>query len=354
MRLLLIFISLLKNGIRLLVNSADWIQQIQAGNRRALARLLTAIENQQADAQAVVNTLFLQTGHAHIIGVTGAPGTGKSTLVTQLADVYRRKALRVAVIAVDPTSPFSGGAILGDRVRMQVLSEDPNVFIRSVATRGHLGGLARSVWDMVVVFDAAKYDVILVETVGAGQSEVDIVRLAHTTIVVEAPGMGDGVQAIKAGILEIADILTVNKSDHPNTAQTVRSLKTMLELGHPTKQNPYTKDKPPKIVDDTPLWIPPIVQTVATQSQGIETLIEQIALHQHHLAQYQLKAHHEQWVLQHTLFDMLQQALMQELKTQVSAQYIEQQVLRLASREIRLSEAVEAILQARYTYPDEG
>jgi LAO/AO transport system kinase len=192
-------------------------QAILNGDRLALARMLDPGGKQRPRrGRAALIELFPHTGKAHLIGVTGAPGTGKSSLVNQLALYYRRKEdKRVAIVAVDPSSPFTGGAVLGDRVRMRDLSGDPNVFIRSMATRGSLGGLAQSTANVVQVFDAAGFDIVIIETVGAGQSEVDIARLAHTTLVVEAPGLGDDIQAIKAGILEIADILVINKADRP-------------------------------------------------------------------------------------------------------------------------------------------
>jgi LAO/AO transport system kinase len=195
-------------------------QAVLSGDRLALARTLTQVENGTAEGISALSSLFPHTGKAHLVGVTGASGTGKSSLVNQLARYYRNPigdALprRVGIVAVDPTSPFSGGAILGDRIRMRDLAGDPGVFIRSMATRGSLGGIASATASVAQVLDAAGYDLVLIETVGAGQSEVDIARLAHTTIVVEAPGLGDDIQAIKAGILEIADVLVVNKADLP-------------------------------------------------------------------------------------------------------------------------------------------
>ena len=213
----------------------DLVDAVLNGNRRALSRLLTHVENDHETAADAVAALFPHTGNAHRIGITGAPGTGKSTLVAALAAAYREKGDRVAILAVDPTSPFSGGAVLGDRIRMGNLSGDRGVFIRSVAARGHAGGLARTTRQLMHVLDAAGYNRVIVETVGAGQSEVAVVQMAHTTLVVEAPGFGDGVQAIKAGILEIADVLVINKADLPGARNTRRALKQMLDLGHPTK-----------------------------------------------------------------------------------------------------------------------
>src|SRR5512147_3215090 len=211
-------------------------ESVLQGNRLALARLLTQVENDSPEGRLALAELFPHTGKAHLIGVTGAPGTGKSSLVNQLALHYRKNGnKKVAIIAVDPSSPFTGGAVLGDRVRMRDLSGDPGIFIRSMASRGSLGGIAQKTAALVQVFDAAGYGIILIETVGAGQSEVDVARLAHTTVVVEAPGLGDDIQAIKAGILEIADVLVINKADRPGVENTERALRTTLELAHPTQ-----------------------------------------------------------------------------------------------------------------------
>src|SRR5512134_452436 len=209
-------------------------ESVLEGNRLALARLLSQVENDSPEGRAALAELFPHTGKAHLIGVTGAPGTGKSSLVNQLALYFRKQDnKRVAIVAVDPSSPFTGGAILGDRVRMRDLAGDPGVFIRSMATRGTLGGLAASTASVALALDAAGFEIILIETVGAGQAEVDIARLAHTTLVVEAPGLGDDIQAIKAGILEIADILVVNKADRPGVENTEKALRSVLDLAHP-------------------------------------------------------------------------------------------------------------------------
>ncbi len=212
-------------------------ESILEGNRLALARLLTQVENDSAEGRTALAELFPHTGDAHLIGITGAPGTGKSSLVNQLALYYRRNEdKKIAIIAVDPSSPFTGGAVLGDRVRMRDLSGDNGIFIRSMAARGSVGGIAQTTASIAQVFDAAGFDIVIIETVGAGQSEVDVARLAHTTIVVEAPGLGDDIQAIKAGILEIADILVINKADRPGVENTERALRSTLELAHPTKR----------------------------------------------------------------------------------------------------------------------
>jgi LAO/AO transport system kinase len=238
---------------------------VLAGDRRALARLLTQVENQTPAAEAALAALFPHTGRAHLIGVTGAPGTGKSSLVSELTKVLRQQGVTVAIVAVDPTSPFTGGAILGDRIRMRDLAGDPGVFIRSMASRGALGGLAQTTAEVVQVLDAAGFDKVIVETVGAGQAEVEIARTAHTVLVVEAPGLGDEVQGIKAGILEIADVLVVNKADLPGVEAAVRALRASLEIG--------------RSAGGAAAWTPPLISTVAIQGQGLAELAE--ALEQH-------------------------------------------------------------------------
>jgi len=265
-------------------------QSVLEGRRLSIARLLTQVENNSPEGRAALIELFPHTGKAHLIGVTGAPGTGKSSLVNQLTLYYRKHASRkkIAIIAVDPSSPFTGGAVLGDRVRMRDLSGDDGVFIRSMAARGSVGGLAQTTASFTQVFDAAGFDIIIIETVGAGQSEVDIARLAHTTIVVEAPGLGDDIQAIKAGILEIADVLVVNKADRPGVEHTERALRTTLELAHPAKRvfrhhgQTISIDAPET---DAAIWIPPINKTISTDGTGIPELADSIAKHSAHIRQ---------------------------------------------------------------------
>lgn len=249
----------------------DFAQEVAKGNRLALARLLTLIENQDETGLSALDALYPHTGTAHIVGITGPSGSGKSTLVNRLAlDLVDRVGKKTAIIAVDPTSPFSGGALLGDRVRMRDLSKRPEIFIRSMATRGALGGLARATGETALAMDAAGYEVILVETVGAGQSEVEIARLAHTTVVIEALGLGDDIQAAKAGILEIADILAVNKSDKPNASITANALKAMLEIGEELRKSAGEADHH---------WQVPVLQVSALNDEGISGLADEIERH---------------------------------------------------------------------------
>ncbi len=340
-------------------------EALRSGSRRALARLLTLVERGQADGQEALTLLYPHTGGAQIIGITGAPGTGKSSLVNALAKAYRQKDKTVAIVAVDPTSPFTGGAILGDRIRMQDLAGDSGVFIRSMATRGNLGGLSRATRDTIRVMDAAGFDIILVETVGAGQSEVDIVRTAHTTIVVEAPGLGDDVQAIKAGILEIADILVINKADRPGATQTRRALKAMLELGHPASRMQMTRHHGQLMAVQMPaagasesaesdetsqhaLWLPPIVETVAISdsgTRGIHELQEVIAQHQTYLSENHIRSQHEHQRIEIELYERLQQTLMTRLLHIIPAQEIASVISRIAAREIDPQTAVEMLLR---------
>ena len=238
---------------------------------RAGARLIRWIDDGVGEARAILKQLYTHAGKAAIIGITGNPGAGKSTLVDQLITRYRAQKKTVAVVAVDPSSPFSGGAILGDRIRMQEHALDEGVFIRSFATRGHLGGLTNTTSDVVHVLDAMGWDLVLVETVGVGQDEVEVQRLAHTTVVVMAPGMGDEIQAIKAGILEIADIFAVNKSDREGSDRTVRELRLMLDMG---KESISKQDRvSPKG------WMPRVIKTVSTTGEGINELMTALTEH---------------------------------------------------------------------------
>jgi len=251
------------------VSMRDLVADVVAGKTRAVARAMSIAEGRSADAEALMAQLHHRAGHAHVVGLTGVPGSGKSTMVAALTREFRKQDKTVGIVAIDPSSPFSGGAILGDRVRMTGFSEDDGVFIRSMATRGALGGLARASLDTVDVLDAAGFDIILIETVGVGQDEVDIVQAAHTVIVVSAPGLGDEIQAIKAGVLEIADIHVVSKCDKPDAPRTLQDLTAMLHLGRPGKG-----DK---------VWTIPVLATSAETGQGVEDLASQILAHYTHL-----------------------------------------------------------------------
>jgi len=245
------------------------VADVLAGKTRAVARAMSIAEGRNDAAEQLMTQIHRHAGHAHVVGLTGVPGSGKSTMVAALTREFRKLGKTVGIVAIDPSSPFSGGAILGDRVRMTGFAEDDGVFIRSMATRGALGGLARASLDTVDVLDAAGFDVVLIETVGVGQDEVDIVQAAHTVIVVSAPGLGDEVQAIKAGVLEIADIHVVSKCDKPDAPHTIQDINGMLHLGRPGKG-----DK---------AWIIPVVPTSAETGEGIVELSQKIITHYEHL-----------------------------------------------------------------------
>jgi LAO/AO transport system kinase len=324
-------------------------QSVLSGDRLALTRTLTKVENDSTEGRAALDELFAHTGNAHLVGVTGAPGTGKSSLVNQLAIAFRKRGKKIAIVAIDPSSPFTGGAVLGDRVRMRDLSGDAGVFIRSMASRGSLGGLAQSTAAVTQVFDAAGFDIILVETVGAGQSEVDIARLAHTTLVVEAPGLGDDIQAIKAGILEIADILVVNKADRNGVENTERALKNMLELAHPVQNifqhhgvkmtvNGNEKEKDPSF------WMPPIQRTVATEADGIEALADIISKHAEHLKKSGEWKRRERARLNVELENLISATLMARFQKSVSVEEYNQLIDGMLTRKISPWEAVDKLI----------
>lgn len=237
-------------------------RRLLQGDRRALARAISYVENRHPRGRSIMEQIYPRTGRAAVIGVTGAPGVGKSTLVASLVKTYGGRGSRVAVAAVDPSSPFTGGALLGDRIRMDGGRRDGDVFFRSIANRGQVGGVSRATWEIIQLMDAAGYDPIILETVGAGQSEVEVMHIAHTVLVVAAPGLGDEVQAFKAGILEIADLFVVNKADRPDAARTAAELSYMLDLS-----------------PDDGGWRPPVLKTVARDDEGIEELVEAIAEH---------------------------------------------------------------------------
>ena len=371
----------------------DVASMILAGDRLALARTLTQVENGTHQGIAALNALFPYTGKAHLIGVTGASGTGKSSLVNQLVRYYRQQTrqtalaehgttttqhgatqqslpnptdsgpsqaegpCRVAVVAVDPTSPFSGGAILGDRIRMRDLAGDPGVFIRSMATRGSLGGIASATGAIAQVLDAAGFDLILIETVGAGQSEVEIARLADTTIVVEAPGLGDDIQAIKAGILEIADVLVVNKADLPGADNTERALRGSLGLSRPfrpagqlvhrvehhghlvTITEPTHKAEPTDLV-----WVPPIIRTVALDGRGVPELAEAIMAHRKYLERTGAWGLRERGRLQTELDLLLQNRLLADFRSRLADGEYETALEEVLERRISPFQAVEELV----------
>jgi LAO/AO transport system kinase len=276
-----------------------WIEQLRSGDVRALARAISIVENRAPGWSELLKALFQHSGKARVLGLTGPPGAGKSTLVDQLARFYRKHKRSVGIIAVDPTSPYTGGAILGDRIRMQEHFSDPGIYIRSMATRGSLGGLARTTADVTTVLDASGRDLIMIETVGVGQDEVDIVRLADLTILILVPGMGDDVQTIKAGIMEIADIFVINKSDRDGAENVEREIRTLQSLA-------MRHDG----------WTPPIVKTVASQGGGIEELAGAIADYEAYLQKGNLALNKsvENW--QERLVEMLRDLMLEKAQKQ--------------------------------------
>ncbi len=270
----------------------DIAKELLAGNRLALSRAITAIENEYPEANDIMKELYTHTGHAYVVGITGPPGAGKSTMTDKIARAYRKKGMTVGIVAVDPSSPFTGGAILGDRIRMDDLTLDKGVFIRSMGTRGSLGGLSHKTADVVKAMDAFGKDIIIVETVGVGQSEVDIVKAADTTMVILIPGMGDDIQAIKAGILEIGDLFVINKSDLDGADKVVREINMMLDLDAGSMRIAKTATQKaledqfhhlsvvPKAEEAAPgYWRPPVHKVVAMQNEGIEELVELVGKH---------------------------------------------------------------------------
>ncbi len=278
-----------------------WIDQLRSGDVRALSRAISTVENRAPGWSELLKALFPHSGKARVLGLTGPPGAGKSTLVDQLARFYRKDNRTVGIIAVDPTSPYTGGAILGDRIRMQDHFSDPGIYIRSMATRGSLGGLARTTADVATVLDASGRDIIMIETVGVGQDEVDIVRLADVTIVILVPGMGDDVQTIKAGIMEIADIFVINKSDRDGADHVEREIRALQSLA-------MRRDG----------WTPPIVKTVASQGTGIEELAGAISNYETYLQKENLALNKsvENW--QERLIEMLRDALLEKARVQMA------------------------------------
>jgi LAO/AO transport system kinase len=304
------------------------IDRLRSGEPRALARAISTVENRATGWSDLLKALFPHTGRARILGLTGAPGSGKSTLVDQLAKHYRKENQTVGIIAVDPTSPYTGGAILGDRIRMQDHFGDPGIYIRSMATRGSLGGLARTTADVATVLDASGRDRILIETVGVGQDEVDIVRLADVTIVILVPGMGDDVQTIKAGIMEIADIFVINKSDREGAERVEREIRSMQSLD-------TRKDG----------WTPPIVKTIASDGVGTQELASAIADYEEYLKKTNLafKKNVENW--QERLIEMLRDAMLEKARAQLDDGTVERYAAEIAEHKRDPYTLVEEIIR---------
>lgn len=315
----------------------DLLQQARDGRPRAIARLISLVENSEAAAETAVTALYPHTGQAHVIGVTGPPGAGKSTLVNELAKAFRRLDQPVGIIAVDPSSPFTGGALLGDRVRMRDLAGDRGIFIRSMASRGNLGGLAEATAAVIKILDAAGYPIILVETVGAGQAEVDIATMAHTTLVIEAPGMGDDIQTFKAGILEIADVLVVNKADRPGADRTIKSLELMLHLGAGLDGGhhgrlPAEAASEPVLADE--VWSVPVQPTTAVNGDGIPELVDVIQRHWHYLQSSSNWLAKEKIRSRREVERLLQTRLLRQLRVSVSLDLQEALITAVAAREM--------------------
>ncbi|MEM3579103.1 MAG: methylmalonyl Co-A mutase-associated GTPase MeaB [Candidatus Bathyarchaeia archaeon] len=300
---------------------------VLAGDKRSIARAITMVENSPEEAQKLIASIYPYTGKAHVIGLTGPGGAGKSTLIEKMVREYRRRGKTVGVIAVDPTSPFTGGAFLGDRIRMQELSTDEGVFIRSMATRNNPGGIAKATKDAVKVLDATGKDVVIVETVGAGQSEVEIIKVAQTVIVVHAPGLGDEIQAIKAGLMEIADIFVVNKADRENADKTLMDIQAVLQLD-----------------DRVKAWSPPIVKTIAITGEGVPQLLDKIEEHKQYLQKelWQKRSWEKaQAELIEAIRDKVTNSIIEKLKREKRFEKILQQIV---NREIDPATAAEKLL----------
>jgi len=307
------------------------LDKLFAGDPRSIARAITAVENGASDAAELMKGVFPHTGKALIVGITGAPGAGKSSLVDKLALFYKDRGERIGIVCVDPSSPFSGGAILGDRIRMATLGLDKNVFIRSMATRGNLGGLSRATVDAVAILDAAGFNKIIVETVGVGQDEVEIVKTADVSVVVLVPGMGDDIQAIKAGIMEIGDVFVINKADREGVLRTQKELEALLSLAH----------RPD-------FWNPPIVKTVATENKGIEDLSAAIESYRAFQSGTEASLTRKQAVARWRLLELLQERLLNDLLSQNGTEAKLQQLAeRVATKETDLYTAVEELIDRK-------
>ncbi len=309
----------------------DLVDRVRAGDFRAVARMITLIENDPSGSVPYLRRLFPHTGHCYAIGITGSPGSGKSTLVDQLAALYRGEGKRIGILAIDPTSPFTGGAILGDRIRMRSCGPDSGVFIRSMATRGQLGGLARAANDALTIFDAAGFDLALIETVGVGQDEVEIARTAQVTLVLLVPGMGDDIQAMKAGVMEIGDIFVINKSDHPGADRTEAELKSLLSMNS-------RKDR----------WRPPIVRTVASDGEGIRPCAQAIMKYRNFQSSSILQKERAIRIQRERLLELLQARLLQHLmEDEKTSVLLDSMATKISEGEIDPFSAADRILEAR-------
>jgi len=307
------------------------IERILAGDARAVARAITKVENGADDAGELMRELFPHTGKATVIGITGSPGAGKSSLVDKLALLYRSRGERVGVVAVDPSSPFSGGAILGDRIRMQTLGLDSGVFIRSMATRGKLGGLSRATVDAVAILDAAAFEKIIVETVGVGQDEVEIVKTADVSVVVLVPGMGDDIQALKAGIMEIGDVFVINKADRDGVLRTEKELEALLSLAM----------RPD-------FWQPPIIKTIATENKGIEELAEAIRQYKEFQSQSESARDRRESIARWRILELLGEKLLSEtLSGESASQKLDQFAGEVALKQRDPYSAVDELIKLR-------
>jgi LAO/AO transport system kinase len=309
----------------------DLVERFLQKDRRALARIISRVENETAEGREYLRALYPRSGHTHIIGVTGGAGSGKSTLTGALAGAYRKREKTVGIVAVDPSSPFTRGAILGDRIRMQDLALDPGVYVRSMAGRGALGGLSPTIADVVAVMDAFGFDVVIIETIGAGQDEVEIAGTAMTTILVNNPGTGDDIQALKAGIIEIADILVVNKADHPGADILVSQLQALLSL-----QPAGTRR-------------PPILKTTATKGEGLEELIEAITAHREYLDASGQLTHHREEDARHQVLGIARQILLERIRQATSEDELDALVARVAARELDPHSAAEELTSSVLT-----
>ncbi len=314
----------------MIASAESFLAQARTGDKRSIARLLTIVENDEPGSADILRSLYPETGRARIVGVTGPPGGGKSTLVSRLAAFYSKTYDRIAIVAVDPSSPFTGGAILGDRIRMRDRFLDEGVFIRSMASRGHAGGLSRATMRVVNVLDALGTGLVIVETVGVGQEEVEVVRVADTVCLVTVPGLGDDIQAIKAGVLEIADVLVVNKADKPGADETARDLTQMLSLG---------KGRTP--------WKPPIIQTSAQDNTGIDALAAAIDAHVEWSAASGDRDTRRAGAARQEVEALLREALVKRLEDRIGQQRVTDAVARVAKRELDPYRAVDELLADR-------